>query len=113
MHCDCRASENCRLREIAEQTGVKDPRGKIVATPIKKKINRNTGLIFESAKCIKCGLCVRICDDNKDEAALCFINRGFVTLLSEPLTESFSDTLKTMADKCIEICPTGALSRYN
>ena len=59
MHCDCRAADNCRFRDLAEEFSIKDPRGKLVNSPIEKKINHNTGLIFENAKCIKCGLCVR------------------------------------------------------
>jgi predicted molibdopterin-dependent oxidoreductase YjgC len=110
MHCDCRAAENCRLRDIADEFSVKDPRGKLVNSPIQKKININTGLIFENAKCIKCGLCVRLCEDKKEEPALCFINRGFMSIISEPLTEDFNNILKTKSKEVIEICPTGALS---
>jgi predicted molibdopterin-dependent oxidoreductase YjgC len=112
MHCDCRASEDCKLRAIAEEFSVKDPTGKMVCSPIVKKISKNTGLVFENAKCIKCGLCVRVCEDSKDEPALCFINRGFISIISEPLTEEFDDILKTQTDKCISICPTGALAKF-
>jgi len=110
MHCDCRAADNCRLRDLAEEFSIKDPRMKLVNSPIMKKINHNTGLIFENAKCIKCGLCVRLCEDSKDEPALCFIHRGFVSIISEPLTEEFDNILKTKNKEVIEICPTGALS---
>jgi predicted molibdopterin-dependent oxidoreductase YjgC len=110
MHCDCRAVDNCRLRDIADEFSIKDPRGKLVNSPIQKKININTGLIFENAKCIKCGLCVRLCEDSTDEPALCFINRGFVSIISEPLTEDFNDILKTKSKEVVDICPTGALS---
>jgi len=112
MHCDCRAAGNCKLRAVAEEFGIKDPTGKLVNAPIQKKININTGLIFENAKCIKCGLCVRVCEDSNDEPALCFIHRGFISIISEPLTTKFDDILKTQTDKCIEVCPTGALSRF-
>jgi hypothetical protein len=111
MHCDCRAADDCRLRELAEQFSIKDPKGKLVNSPIEKKINKNTGLIFENAKCIKCGLCVRLCEDMKEEPALCFINRGFISIISEPLTEKFDNILKTKSKEVIEVCPTGALSR--
>jgi len=111
MHCDCRAAEYCKLREIAEEYSVKDPRGKLVNSPIVKKINHNTGLIFENAKCIKCGLCVRLCEDSKEEPALCFIHRGFVSIISEPLTEEFDNILKSNSKDVIDICPTGALSQ--
>lgn len=109
MRCDCRAAENCQLRELAENFKLKDPKGKFVNSPISKKINIKTGLIFENAKCIKCGLCVRLSGDKKEEPSLCFVNRGFVSVISEPLFEDFENILPTMTDKCIEICPTGAL----
>jgi ferredoxin len=112
MHCDCRAVDNCRLRDLAVEFSIKDPRGKLVNSPIQKKININTGLIFENAKCIKCGLCVRLCEDSKEEPALCFINKGFVSIISEPLTEDFNNILKTKSKEVIEICPTGALSQF-
>ena len=110
MHCDCRASDNCRLRDLGDEFSIKDPRGKLVNAPIEKKINKSTGLIFENAKCVKCGLCVRLCEDLKEEPALCFIHRGFVSIISEPLTEEFDNILKTRSKEVIEICPTGALS---
>jgi ferredoxin len=112
MHCDCRAADDCRLRELAESFSIKDPKGKIVNSPIVKKINHKTGLVFENAKCIKCGLCVRICEDSNDEPALCFIHRGFVSIISEPLTEDFDNILKTKSQEVIDICPTGALSKF-
>jgi hypothetical protein len=112
MHCDCRAASDCRLRDLADEFSIKDPRGKLVNAPIVKKINFKTGLVFENAKCIKCGLCVRLCEDSKEEPALCFINRGFVSIISEPLTEEFDNILKTKSKEVINICPTGALSQF-
>ncbi|HOB84515.1 MAG TPA: 4Fe-4S binding protein, partial [Bacteroidales bacterium] len=91
---------------------IKDKGGKVVNAPAVKKINHQTGLIFENAKCIKCGLCVRVCEDKTDEPALCFINRGFISIISEPLTDDFVSISGLTAEKCIEVCPTGALSRF-
>jgi NADH dehydrogenase/NADH:ubiquinone oxidoreductase subunit G len=100
------------LRDLAEELKIKDPKGKLVNSPIVKKINHNTGLVFENAKCIKCGLCVRLCEDSNDEPALCFIHRGFVSIISEPLTEEFDNILKTKSKEVIDICPTGALGQF-
>jgi hypothetical protein len=111
MHCDCRAADDCRLRDLAESFALKNPRGKLINAPIVKKINYKTGLVFENAKCIKCGLCVRLCEASNEQPALCFINRGFVSIISEPLTEEFDNILKTKSKEVIEICPTGALSQ--
>ena len=111
MHCDCRAAEDCRLRQLADEFAIRDPRGKLVTAPVVKKINRSNGLIFEHAKCIKCGLCVRLCEATGEEPGLCFVNRGFGTMVSEPLTADFDEILKTKSREVIDICPTGALGR--
>jgi hypothetical protein len=50
MHCDCRAADDCLLREVAQKLSLKDPVGKIVNATIQKKINQETGLIFENDK---------------------------------------------------------------
>jgi len=113
MRCDCRASDDCRLRDLAGKFELKDPKGKFVNAPIAKKINHETGLIFENAKCIKCGLCVRVSGDSKEEPSLCFINRGFISIISETLTEEFVSISGSVAEKCINICPTGALGHLN
>ena len=112
MHCDCRAADDCRLRDISQELGLKNPSGKLVYAPIAKKINLQNNLIFENAKCIKCGLCVRICEDKTDDPPLCFIHRGFVSIISEPLTNEFVETMKSTAKACIEVCPTGALAFF-
>ena len=112
MHCDCRAANDCQLRDVAAELNIKDPSGKLVNAPIIKKISEEAELIFENAKCIKCGLCVRAFEDTKDQSSLCFINRGFVSVISEPLTEKFEDIQKKKADIYIDVCPTGALTRF-
>lgn len=112
MHCDCRAMDNCRLRDLAQAFSIKDTGNKVTNAVIEKKINPDTGLVFENAKCIKCGLCVRVCEDSTDEPALCFMHRGFVSIISEPLTEDFNSVLKIKSQLVIDICPTGALSRF-
>lgn len=111
MHCDCRALEKCDLRRLAEELSVKNPKRLRTGPPIEKKINSNNGLIFENAKCIKCGLCVRVSVDKTDDPSLCFTGRGFMSLISEPITNSFNSILKGGIDKAVDICPTGALSR--
>lgn len=111
MHCDCRAIENCRLRELADELNISNPKMKIISHPIEKKINKTNKLIFENSKCIKCGLCVRVSTDETDHPSLCFTGRGYMSLISEPLTANFNSILLTGADDVINVCPTGALAK--
>jgi predicted molibdopterin-dependent oxidoreductase YjgC len=113
MHCDCRAKDDCRLRELADKLEAANPRQKMLSHPIEKKINTNSKLIFENAKCIKCGICVRMSTDETNKPSLCFTGRGFMTLISEPLTWEFNDVMRTGIDEIISYCPTGALEKLN
>ncbi|MGM0667510.1 MAG: hypothetical protein ACQETA_09325, partial [Bacteroidota bacterium] len=113
MHCDCRAKEDCRLRDLADKLQAANPRQKMLSHPIEKKISSSTSLIFENAKCIKCGICVRMSTDETKNPSLCFTGRGFMTLLSEPLAWEFNDVLRTGLDDIIRHCPTGALAKLN
>ena len=108
MHCDCRAATNCSLRDLAADLLVKNPREKFTFNPIEKKKNSG-GLIFEHAKCIKCGLCVRLGATLIGEPSLCFKGRGYQTMISEPLYHNFEAILNSSAEAFAAICPTGAL----
>jgi hypothetical protein len=110
LHCDCRAAADCRLRDAAGSLAVKNPRSKNTAYPIEKKINPVTGLIFEHAKCIKCGLCVRLGATLTGQPSLCFRGRGYETIITEPLYHEFVDILNDAVREFAEICPTGALA---
>ncbi len=111
MHCDCRALDNCRLRDLCDALEVKNPRRMQGGHPIHKKINENTGLIFENAKCIKCGLCVRFLENKTNDSSLCFTGRGYMSIISQPMTHSFNEILNENIDELVNICPTGALSK--
>ena len=110
MHCDCRAADNCRLRDLSDEAGVKNPVRLKGGNPIVKKTDPKYGVIFENAKCIKCGLCVRVVTDSNMKPALAFTGRGFMTIISEPLTAGFDELDPGLLRKGIEVCPTGALS---
>jgi NADH dehydrogenase/NADH:ubiquinone oxidoreductase subunit G len=53
-----------------------------------------------------------LCEDHVDEPALCFIHRGFISIISEPLFDKFDNILETKSQEVIDICPTGALSSF-
>lgn len=111
MHCDCRAQSDCQLRAISEAYKLSNPKVKMYSHPIEKKINFESGLIFENAKCIKCGLCVRILQKDSPQAELGFQGRGFKSIISQPLTQEFNAVLKDKVDLLVDICPTAALSK--
>ena len=67
-------------------------------------------VVFEPEKCIKCGLCVEISNQEGEKFGLAFDGRGFDVVIQSPLGRTFSESLSYAAVKCAVACPTGSLS---
>jgi ferredoxin len=108
LHCDCRKTKNCKLRQYAQQYGAKQGRYKGVRRYFVQHL-QHTDIIYEPGKCISCGLCIQIAAEAGEPLGLTFIGRGFDVRVAVPFDHSIAEGLKFAAEKCVEACPTGAL----
>ena len=76
--------------------------------PIEKTYD-HPSVVYETGKCIKCGLCVRITEQH-EELGLTFIGRGFDVRVGTPLNRTLDRALTKAAEDCVRACPTGALA---
>jgi NADH dehydrogenase/NADH:ubiquinone oxidoreductase subunit G len=67
-------------------------------------------LQFDSGKCIKCGICVRITESRGENPGLAFLGRGYGVRVGVPFGGSLSNALANTAQECARACPTGALA---
>jgi len=110
LHCDCRDLEHCLLREFADSYGAQqkrfqgDDRNKVV------KHMQHELVVYEPSKCIKCGICVEICGEQREELGFTYIGRGFDVEIGVPFHGSVRDGLKKVAVEAARACPTGALA---
>lgn len=101
LHCACPARGGCSLRETATSMGIRSPRYKVRSSqPFKSPVNVTGSLVFDPAKCIRCGLCVYNTNDG-----FTFKGRGFEMQVILP-EESRGNVPESIAS----LCPTGALS---
>ena len=66
-------------------------------------IERNQG------KCILCGLCVRVCEEDVGKGILGLVGRGFTTVVKPEFRDPATIADCANCHKCVDACPTGAL----
>jgi len=113
LRCDCRKPVSCKLRQYAEEYGANRKR---FAGPDRKQITRSMQheeVVYETEKCIRCGLCVEITGKYNETTGLTFAGRGFDVSISVPFSETIREALTTAASECVEACPSGALAFKN
>ncbi len=107
LECSCTAKADCKLKSISEEYGA-SPEA-IVGEKVKSGYdNRHPTIIRDRMKCIKCGICVKICKEVINRNLLSQKQRGFVTSVGTAFGEPLPDSCRECG-ACIEECPVGAL----
>ena len=110
LHCDCRKAETCRLRDFSDTYRAHAGHFKGAERDRFEQIRQHAEVIYEPGKCIKCGLCIRLTEREREPLGLTFIGRGFSVRVAVPFNETLSAGLTKTAAACVRICPTGALA---
>ena len=113
MHCDCRNPESCVLRELSDRYHAVQKRFQSDERFNVEKLIHREGIVYEPAKCIKCGICVRLTRQHQEEFGFTFIGRGFDVKVGVPFNESVQKGLEKTAAIVAKACPTGALAMFN
>ena len=113
MHCDCRNPESCVLRELSDRYNAAQKRFQSDERQNVLKFIHREGIVYEPAKCIKCGICVRLTRQHQEEFGFTFIGRGFDVKVGVPFNESIQKGLEKTAVIVAKACPTGALAMFN
>ena len=108
MHCDCRAAGHCGLQQYAEWYGANPNRFSKQRRRFAQEPHPG-GVLFESGKCILCGICIEIAQRAAEPLGLTFVGRGFDVQVAAPLGHGFADGLQKVAAECVAACPTGAI----
>lgn len=113
FRCDCRKQESCKLRIYSEEYDASQSRFRISKRHAFERQVQHDLVVFESGKCIKCGLCVQITAQAGEQFGFTFIRRGFNVKISIPFQEALDRGLAQVARECAETCPTAAISFKN
>ncbi|MCL2077358.1 MAG: FAD-dependent oxidoreductase [Oscillospiraceae bacterium] len=109
LACGCLDFYDCKLIKYANQFDANPVKYGVSAHNRSDVKNKETlpNITQTPEKCILCGLCVRLCEEEVGEGVLGFVGRGFGTVV---MPAGISDVCRDCG-KCAEICPTGALMK--
>jgi ferredoxin len=100
LYCDCNGKTTCSLRRYATEYGIRNIRyAKEGTREALRRLTIGKNILFEPAKCIKCGLCVYNTDNG-----FTFNGRGFVMQATLP-----EENESNINEQITELCPTAAL----
>jgi bidirectional [NiFe] hydrogenase diaphorase subunit len=106
----CVANGHCDLQNLATEHGISHVRFPYQYPNVTVDASHES-FIMDHNRCILCTRCVRVCDEIEGAHTWDVMGRGtnsrVITDLNEPWGDS--DTC-TSCGKCVQVCPTGALS---
>ncbi len=111
LHCDCRAIDDCKLRDFSDEYKAKQSRFAFAERKTLKKYMTHESIVYEPEKCIRCNLCVDIAQKEGEEIGFTTTGRGFEVEINIPFNKDMNLALQKAAIKCAIHCPTGALSK--
>jgi len=109
LHCDCRKFAACKLRQYADRYEASPTRYDGERRVFEQQVHPE-GVVYESGKCIACGICIQIAASHREALGLTFVGRGFAVRVGVPFNQSLAEGLAGAAAECAAACPTGALA---
>jgi len=105
----CEQAGACDLQKYAYLLEVKESefRGESVWP---EPVQDGPALVYDASKCVLCGRCVEVCQNQQVTGAIDFMGRGFETRVGLPPGLPREDSVCVECGNCIDVCPTGALS---
>jgi len=108
----CLRNQNCELQTLAADFGLTWT-GLDSIVPDLSLDDSTHSIVLDPRKCILCGRCIQVCQQDQNVWALSFINRGFETRIAPAGDISLADSPCVRCGQCSAHCPTGAIVEYD
>ena len=104
----CVRNGNCELQRFAEELNVRERR--FPSNPIPATIDKSSySIVRDSAKCILCGRCIRVCEEMQSVSTFDYVKRGNNMYIGTSLDKPMNMSNCIDCGQCTVSCPTGAL----
>ncbi len=104
----CGRNNNCELQTLAAEFGIRDFPFPQSLRDIEPDISTGT-IVLDPQKCILCGRCVDVCQNEQNVWALEFLGRGFDMRIASGGNIDLGEGPCIKCGQCSAHCPTGAI----
>ncbi|MDR1420269.1 MAG: [FeFe] hydrogenase, group A [Treponema sp.] len=104
----CPRNGSCELQTLAAEFGIRE-------VPFRKVLNAlpvddsNPAIILNPEKCIRCGRCVKVCQEVQNVWALEFLGRGIKGRIASAADAPLGESPCIKCGQCAAHCPVGAI----
>jgi ferredoxin len=108
----CVRNTNCELQSLAEEYGIRS-----------SSFGRNDGggkpviesetIVRDMEKCVKCGRCVEVCQEEQAIRAINTSHRSHEYGISAPYNQALEESACVFCGRCAEVCPVGAIYEHD
>ena len=108
----CIRSGHCELQDLSNTFGISQSR----LPSLNKKFEKDEStkaIVLDPSKCIVCGRCVEVCQNQQNVWALSYLNRGLATRVTAAGGIPLAESPCIKCGQCSAHCPTGAIVEYD
>lgn len=108
----CARNQNCELQTMCADFNIEksDLDNIVPDLPLDETTKAVT---LDPRKCISCGRCIQVCQENQNVWALTFMERGIETRIAPAGDISLAESPCVKCGQCSAHCPTGAITEYD
>lgn len=109
---NCIRSGHCELQDLTNDFGISSSR--LPSLNKKYELDDSThSIVLDPSKCVVCGRCVEVCQNQQNVWALSYLNRGLATKVTAAGGIKLADSPCIKCGQCSAHCPTGAIVEYD
>ncbi len=112
---NCAQNSKCQLQDLTRYIGIDEERINAMRDPdLSWDLDQsNPYYLRDMNRCVRCGICVRTCEEVQGDECIDFAFRGIETTISVLGDKEILDSTCTTCGECVVRCPVGALVPRN